>query len=48
VRARLHKMPTSKESLKDRLACYRQIKISIIGRKSGRTISIPFTFVFFV
>jgi deazaflavin-dependent oxidoreductase (nitroreductase family) len=31
-----------KESdLKDRLARYRQIKISVIGRKSGKTISIP-------
>jgi hypothetical protein len=26
--------------LKDRLARYRQIKISVIGRKSGRTISV--------
>src|SRR5450759_2433203 len=31
--------------LKDRLARYRQIKISVIGRKSGRTISIPVWFV---
>ena len=31
-------MPTSKDSPKDRLARYRQIKISMIGRKSGRTI----------
>jgi deazaflavin-dependent oxidoreductase (nitroreductase family) len=42
-------MPTSKDSLKDslkdRLARYRQIKISVIGRKSGRTISIPVWFV---
>jgi deazaflavin-dependent oxidoreductase (nitroreductase family) len=38
-------MPTSKDSLKDRLAGYRQIKISVIGRKSGRTISIPVWFV---
>jgi deazaflavin-dependent oxidoreductase (nitroreductase family) len=34
-------MPTSKDSLKDRLARYRQIKLSVIGRKSGKTISIP-------
>jgi len=35
-----------KESeLKSRLARYRQIKISVTGRKSGRTISIPVWFV---
>ncbi len=35
-----------KESeLKSRLARYRQIKISVIGRKSGKTISIPVWFV---
>ena len=35
-----------KESeLKARLARYRQIKISVIGRKSGKTISIPVWFV---
>ena len=33
-----------KNDLKDRLARYRQIKISVIGRKSGRTISIPVWF----
>lgn len=27
--------------LQDRLARYRQIKISVIGRKSGQTVSIP-------
>ena len=32
-------------SLKDRLARYRQIRIGVIGRKSGRTISIPVWFV---
>lgn len=32
--------------LKARLARYRQIKITVIGRKSGRTISIPVWFVF--
>jgi deazaflavin-dependent oxidoreductase (nitroreductase family) len=42
-------MPASKDSLKDslkdRLGRYRQIEISVIGRKSGRTISIPVWFV---
>src|ERR1700730_6935806 len=38
-------MPTSKDSLKERLARYRQIKISVIGRNSGKTISIPVWFV---
>jgi deazaflavin-dependent oxidoreductase (nitroreductase family) len=33
------------ESLKDRLARYRQIKLSVIGRKSGQTISVPVWFV---
>ena len=28
-------MPISKDSLKDRLSRYRQIKIGVIGRKSG-------------
>ncbi len=31
--------------LKDRLARYRQIKLSVIGRKSGKTISNPVWFV---
>ena len=38
-------MPSSKETLKDLLSRYRQIKISVTGRKSGRTISIPVWFV---
>jgi len=38
-------MPTVKNGLKDRLARYRQIKISVSGRKSGNTISIPVWFV---
>ena len=38
-------MATSKDTLKERLARYRQIKISVIGRKSGRKISIPVRFV---
>jgi deazaflavin-dependent oxidoreductase (nitroreductase family) len=35
----------SKDSLKDRLARYRQIEITVIGRTSGNTISIPVWFV---
>ena len=38
-------MPRKNNDLKDRLARYRQIKLSVIGRKSGRTISIPARFV---
>jgi deazaflavin-dependent oxidoreductase (nitroreductase family) len=38
-------VPSSKETLKERLSRYRQIKISVIGRKSGRTISVPVWFV---
>ena len=38
-------MTASKGSLKERLARYRQIKLSVIGRKSGKTISIPVWFV---
>jgi hypothetical protein len=38
-------VPRSNDDLKDRLSRYRQIKISVIGRKSGRTISIPVWFV---
>jgi len=38
-------VPSSSETLKDRLARYRQIKLSVIGRKSGKTISIPVRFV---
>jgi deazaflavin-dependent oxidoreductase (nitroreductase family) len=39
------RMAGSKDGLKDRLSRYRQIKISVTGRKSGRTISIPVWFV---
>jgi hypothetical protein len=43
-------MPTSKktlaDTLKDRLARYHQINISVIGRKSGKRISRPVWFVF--
>ena len=38
-------VPSSKEGLKERFARYRQIKISVIGRKSGRTITVPVWFV---
>jgi len=38
-------MPTVKNGLKDRLTRYRQIEISVIGRRSGQTISIPVWFV---
>src|SRR5204862_2864715 len=38
-------VPNPTEALKDRLARYRQIKLSVIGRKSGKTISIPVWFV---
>ena len=38
-------MPNPTEALKDRLARYRQIKLSVIGRKSGKTISNPVWFV---
>ena len=39
------RMAGSKDDLKHRLSRYRQIKLSVIGRKSGRTISIPVWFV---
>ncbi len=38
-------MRSSKETLKDRLARYRQIKLSVTGRKSGKMISMPVWFV---
>jgi hypothetical protein len=38
-------MPARKDSLKDRLSRHREINISVIGRNSGRTISIPVWFV---
>lgn len=38
-------MPSARDSLKERLAKYRQIKLSVTGRKSGKTISIPVWFV---
>jgi deazaflavin-dependent oxidoreductase (nitroreductase family) len=38
-------VPSAKGVLSERLSRYRQIKISVIGRKSGQTISIPVWFV---
>jgi deazaflavin-dependent oxidoreductase (nitroreductase family) len=38
-------MPTRNDALKDRLSRYREINITVTGRKSGRTISIPVWFV---
>jgi|ERR1700730_8059461 deazaflavin-dependent oxidoreductase (nitroreductase family) len=38
-------MTASKGSLKERLSRYRQIKLSVTGRKSGKTISMPVWFV---
>jgi deazaflavin-dependent oxidoreductase (nitroreductase family) len=37
--------PTRNDSLKDRLARYRELNITVTGRKSGRAISIPVWFV---
>jgi|SRR5215469_6022613 len=38
-------MAARNDALKDRLSRFREIKISVIGRNSGRTISIPVWFV---
>lgn len=38
-------MPAHDDSLKDKLSRYREIKITVTGRKSGRAISIPVWFV---
>ncbi len=38
-------MPTRNDALKDRLSRYREINITVTGRKSGRSISIPVWFV---
>ena len=37
--------PARNEALKDRLSRSREVRISVTGRKSGRTISIPIWFV---
>ena len=39
-------MPTKDNVLKDRLSKTKEITITVTGRKSGRTISIPIWFVF--
>jgi len=39
-------MPAHNNDLKDRLSRYRQIKITVTGRKSGQKISNPVWFVF--
>jgi deazaflavin-dependent oxidoreductase (nitroreductase family) len=38
-------MPARNDSLKDRLSRFREITISVTGRKSGRIISIPIWFI---
>jgi deazaflavin-dependent oxidoreductase (nitroreductase family) len=38
-------MPTKNQNLADRLPRYRQIKLSVIGRKSGKAITNPVWFV---
>src|SRR6266481_4371948 len=38
-------MSARKDALKDRLSRYREINITVTGRKSGRAISIPVWFV---
>ncbi len=38
-------MPARNDALKDRLSRYSEITITVTGRKSGRTISIPVWFV---
>ena len=38
-------MPTVNDDLRDRLFRYREIKISVTGRKSGSTISRPIWFI---
>jgi deazaflavin-dependent oxidoreductase (nitroreductase family) len=38
-------MPARKDALKDRLSRYREVNITVTGRKSGRAISIPVWFV---
>ena len=38
-------MPARNEALRDRLSRYREINITVTGRESGRSISIPVWFV---
>jgi deazaflavin-dependent oxidoreductase (nitroreductase family) len=44
VPRRSRTVTAAKDTLKDRLARYRQIKITVIGRRSGNKISIPVWF----
>ncbi len=37
--------PTKNDSLQDRLSKYREINITVTGRKSGRSITLPIWFV---
>jgi deazaflavin-dependent oxidoreductase (nitroreductase family) len=39
-------MPAPNDALKDRLSRYREINLSVTGRKSGRTISQPVWFAY--
>ena len=39
-------MPAHSETLQERLSRYRELKITVTGRKSGKPISIPVWFVF--
>jgi deazaflavin-dependent oxidoreductase (nitroreductase family) len=39
-------MPARNDALKDRLSRFREMNLSVTGRKSGRIISIPVWFVF--
>ena len=41
----MSKKPTGNEALKDRLSRYRELTITVTGRKSGRAISNPVWFV---
>jgi deazaflavin-dependent oxidoreductase (nitroreductase family) len=45
VPMRRRTVTVAKDTLKEHLTRYRQIKISVIGRRSGKTISIPVWFV---
>jgi deazaflavin-dependent oxidoreductase (nitroreductase family) len=43
--SRMSKKPTRNDSLEDRLSRYREITITVTGRKSGRNILVPIWFV---
>ena len=38
-------MPAPNDALRDRLSRYREIKLTVTGRKSGRAVSVPVWFV---